>query len=46
VAEEQDADIVVMGVRGRNTLDLALFGSTTHHVVRGACCPVLVLHTD
>jgi nucleotide-binding universal stress UspA family protein len=46
VAEEQDAEIVVMGVRGRNTLDLALFGSTTHHVVRGARCPVLVVHTD
>jgi nucleotide-binding universal stress UspA family protein len=46
VAEEQDAEIVVMGVRGRNSLDLALFGSTTHHVVRGARCPVLVLHTD
>jgi nucleotide-binding universal stress UspA family protein len=46
VAEEQDAEIVVMGVRGRNPVDLALFGSTTHHVVRGARCPVLVVHTD
>ena len=46
VAEEQDAEIVVMGVRGRNPIDLALFGSTTHHVVRGARCPVLVVHTD
>ncbi len=46
VADEQRAEIVVMGVRGRNPLDLALFGSTTHHVVRGAHCPVLVVHTD
>ena len=45
VADEQHADLVVMGVRGRNPIDLALFGSTTHHVVRGARCPVLVVHT-
>jgi nucleotide-binding universal stress UspA family protein len=27
-------------------VDLALFGSTTHHVVRAAKCPVLVVHKD
>jgi nucleotide-binding universal stress UspA family protein len=46
VAEEVRADLVVMGVRGRSPVDLALFGSTTHHVVRGAKCPVLVVHKD
>jgi nucleotide-binding universal stress UspA family protein len=46
VAEEARADLVVMGVRGRNPVDLAVFGSTTQHVVRGARCPVLVVHTD
>jgi nucleotide-binding universal stress UspA family protein len=46
LAEERQADLVVMGVRGRNPVDLALFGSTTHHVVRGARCPVLVVHTN
>ena len=46
MAEEAQADLVVMGVRGRNPVDLALFGSTTQHVVRGAQCPVLVVHTD
>jgi nucleotide-binding universal stress UspA family protein len=46
VAEEVRADLVVMGVRGRSAVDLALFGSTTQHVVRGARCPVLVVHTD
>jgi nucleotide-binding universal stress UspA family protein len=45
-AEEARADLVVMGVRGRNPVDLAVFGSTTQHVVRGARCPVLVVHTD
>jgi nucleotide-binding universal stress UspA family protein len=37
------ADVVVMGVRGRNPLDLAIFGSTTNHVVRLAACPVVTL---
>jgi len=46
VAEDTQADVVVMGVRGRNPVDLALFGSTTQHVVRGAKCPVLVVHKD
>ena len=45
VAEERQADLVVMGVRGRNPVDIVLFGSTAHHVVRGARCPVLVVHT-
>ena len=45
VAKERQADLVVMGVRGRNPVDIVLFGSTTHHVVRGARCPVLVVHT-
>jgi nucleotide-binding universal stress UspA family protein len=44
VADERQADLVVMGVRGRHPVDIALFGSTTHHVVRGARCPVLVVH--
>jgi nucleotide-binding universal stress UspA family protein len=46
LAEQYRADLVVMGVRGRSAVDLALFGSTTHHVVRGASCPVLVVHTN
>ena len=45
VAEQRQADLVVMGVRGRHPVDIALFGSTTYHVVRGARCPVLVVHT-
>jgi nucleotide-binding universal stress UspA family protein len=46
MAEETSADLVVMGVRGRNPVDIVLFGSTTQHVVRGARCPVMVVHTD
>ncbi len=42
-AETEGADLIVMGVRGRNALDQMLFGSTTNHVVRRASCPVLTL---
>ncbi|MBI4485859.1 MAG: universal stress protein [Acidobacteria bacterium] len=43
VAEEVDADVVVMGVHGKGALNRRLFGSTTHHVIREARCPVLTL---
>lgn len=43
VAAEHDADLIVMGVHGRNALDLMMFGSTTNQVVRRATCPVLTL---
>ena len=43
LAEERQAEVVVLGVHGRNPVDLMLFGSTTHHVVRGAACPVLTI---
>jgi len=43
VAEAETSDLIVLGVRGRNPLDLTLFGSTTNHVVRRATCPVLTL---
>ena len=45
VAEEQKADLIVMGIHGRNPLDLMLFGSTTQHVVRAASCPVLTIRS-
>ena len=41
----EDADLIVMGVHGRNVVDLALFGSTTNQVVRSASCPVLTVRT-
>jgi nucleotide-binding universal stress UspA family protein len=42
-AAEDGADLVVLGVHGRNPIDLTVFGSTTNHVVRRATCPVLTL---
>ena len=43
LAAEQQADLIVMGVRGRGALDRMFFGSTTQHVVRQAACPVLTV---
>jgi nucleotide-binding universal stress UspA family protein len=42
-AAEKKTDLIVMGVHGRGVLDLLLFGSTTHHVVRASSCPVLIV---
>jgi nucleotide-binding universal stress UspA family protein len=43
-AAEMHTDAVIMGVRGRNALDLAVFGSTTHRVIQLGPCPVLAVH--
>jgi len=43
VSAEEVADVIVLGVQGRSTADLFLFGSTTQHVVRQAACPVLTI---
>jgi len=42
-AEEQAADLIVMGAQGRGGVGLALFGSTAQQVVRAAICPVLTV---
>lgn len=43
VAAEDEMDLIVMGVHGRNPIDMMLLGSTTNHVVRQATCPVLTV---
>ena len=43
LATDERADLIVMGVHGRNILDMTVFGSTTNQVVRQATCPVLTL---
>ena len=45
-AKARQAQMIVMGVHGRSALDILLFGSTTHHVVRAACCPVLTISPE
>jgi nucleotide-binding universal stress UspA family protein len=44
-AAETETDLIVMGVRGRNALDLALFGSTTQRVIQLGQWPILVVRT-
>jgi nucleotide-binding universal stress UspA family protein len=42
-AAERKADLIVMGVHGRGAVDLLMFGSTTHYVIRASACPVLIV---
>jgi len=44
LALEAHTDLVTMGVRGRDALDLAVFGSTTYRVMQLGPCPVLAVH--
>jgi nucleotide-binding universal stress UspA family protein len=43
LADDQHADLIVMGVQGRGAIDRMLFGSVTQQVVRQAACPVLTV---
>ena len=43
LAGQEQADLIVIGVHGRNVVDMTVFGSTTNQVVRHATCPVLTL---
>ncbi len=43
IADQEKAEVIVMGVHGKGALNRRLFGSTTHHVIREAHCPVLTL---
>ncbi len=42
-AEEEKVDLIVMGTRGRQGIDLLLFGSVAERVVKGAPCPVTTI---
>jgi nucleotide-binding universal stress UspA family protein len=42
-AASESVDLIVMGAQGSEGLELMLFGSNTHHVVRAARCPVLTV---
>lgn len=42
-AESRKSDLIVLGVHGRNPLDVMLFGSTVYQVLRRARCPVLTV---
>lgn len=42
-ARMDGADLIVLGVHGRNALDRGFFGSTANQLVRAATCPVLTV---
>ncbi len=44
LARDIRADRVIMAVHGRNSLDDAIFGSTTYRVIQSGVCPVLAIH--
>jgi nucleotide-binding universal stress UspA family protein len=43
VAEQMDAELIVMGAHATGAVGRMLFGSTTSQVVRRAQCPVLII---
>jgi len=43
VAKTRKADLIVMGSRGRGSLQGLLLGSITHKVIQHAPCPVMVV---
>jgi nucleotide-binding universal stress UspA family protein len=45
LARARSVDLIVMGVSGRGAVDVAVLGSTTHHVIREGTSPVLTVRT-
>jgi nucleotide-binding universal stress UspA family protein len=43
VAEQEDAEMIVVGSRGRGALKAALLGSVSSNVLASARCPVLIV---
>jgi nucleotide-binding universal stress UspA family protein len=43
MAAKENADLIVMGTRGRTGASHLIFGSVAEHVVRTAPCPVLTV---
>jgi nucleotide-binding universal stress UspA family protein len=43
IASDAGADLIVLGIHGRNPIDRLFFGSTAEPVVRQAECPVLTV---
>ena len=46
MANELDAELVVLGSRGRHELSSAVLGSVTGELIRRAPCPVVVVPPD
>jgi nucleotide-binding universal stress UspA family protein len=46
IAEEVDADLIVMGSRGLSGIKHVLLGSVAERTIRAAPCPVLTIRAD
>ena len=46
VAEDVDAELVVMGTRGRNGISAALIGNTAEHVMDNINCDLLAIKPE
>ena len=45
VAEEQNAEVIVVGTHGRRGFSRVLMGSVAERMMRTAVCPLLVIHS-
>jgi nucleotide-binding universal stress UspA family protein len=43
LVDERHVDLVVLGIRRRNAIDRAVFGSTTQRPIRDGRCAVLTV---
>ncbi|MCT4534148.1 universal stress protein [Halodesulfovibrio sp.] len=46
IADDEKADLIIMGTHGRTGIDRILFGSVAAKIVRGADIPVLTVRPD
>jgi nucleotide-binding universal stress UspA family protein len=44
VAQGVDASMIVVGSRGRGTLEAGLLGSVSHNLIRWSSIPILIVH--
>lgn len=46
IAEDEDADLIIMGTHGRTGIDRILFGSVAEKIVKSSKCPVLTIRPE
>ena len=46
LAEDEGADLIIMGTHGRKGIDRILFGSVAEKIVKSSSCPVLTIRPE
>lgn len=46
LAEDEQADLIIMGTHGRTGIDRILFGSVAEKIVKSSKCPVLTIRPE